>query len=72
MVVSIPVPKGIAGASADMSGSKQNQAFDYSVQENKAYWRLKKVPGGTEQLLRLKVRDWESEEEKHELTLLRK
>jgi len=58
VIVSIPIPKSATSASSEFSTIGVGQTFEYSAQEHKAVWRIPKFNGGTEESIRIKVRQF--------------
>lgn len=55
VVVTIPVPRAAASASTELSQSSAGQVAEFNKSENNVKWNIKKIPGNTEQTLRVRI-----------------
>lgn len=55
VVVTIPVPRSTASAPTELSQGSAGQIAEFNKAENSVKWHIKKIPGNTEVMLRVKV-----------------
>ena len=55
VVVTVPVPKSTSSASGDMSSGAMGQSFEHVPAESHVLWKIKRITGGMEETLRIRL-----------------
>lgn len=55
VIVRLPVPKNTAACSGELANGAIGQTFEYKASERTAIWNIKKFPGESEQVIKVKV-----------------
>jgi AP-4 complex subunit mu-1 len=55
VLVEFPVPKSTANVSCDLGVGVMGQSTEYNQKERKVQWKIKKIVGGTELMLRARI-----------------
>jgi len=55
VVLRLPVPKNTVGCSGELANGVTGQSFEYKPSERTGIWTIKKFPGDSEQVIKVKI-----------------
>jgi len=55
VIVRLPVPKATVGCSGELANGATGQMFEYKPGERTAVWNIRKFPGDSEQVIKVKI-----------------